>query len=154
MASNSATPSSPLARLYLGIDSFLFGVSVIFITSGILGLFFVLQERALEKSQDLRSQAQEVSEPSNLPAPPEGCYYEIVECVTTPCDPMLVCEQPPVCSENPDRNSDNIVDLLDYSMLSSEFLHDLDTYTADINCDGRVDLLDYSILSRNFSLVE
>jgi hypothetical protein len=32
------------------------------------------------------------------PTPPPGCYYQQVQCVTTPCDPVLVC---PTCEPLP-----------------------------------------------------
>jgi hypothetical protein len=53
-----------------------------------------------------------------------------------------------------DANNDNIVDLVDFSLLSTGFFilpgepgYDL---TADFNNDGIVDLVDFSILSTNF----
>lgn len=29
--------------------------------------------------------------PAPLPPAPSGCYYEVIQCFTTPCDPQLVC---------------------------------------------------------------
>lgn len=49
-----------------------------------------------------------------------------------------------------DINSDGIVDLRDYSIMSGEFFKTLSSYQADLNCDQVVDLRDYSILSANF----
>lgn len=31
---------------------------------------------------------------STLPNPPSGCVYQQIECVTTPCDPVLICTSP------------------------------------------------------------
>lgn len=30
-------------------------------------------------------------QPTNTPTPPQGCFYQQVQCVTTPCSPVLVC---------------------------------------------------------------
>ena len=56
-----------------------------------------------------------------------------------------------------DLNNDAAVDISDYSLLVSEFMHteqtNPDTYLiADLNCDGLVDISDYSLLVSNISL--
>lgn len=52
-----------------------------------------------------------------------------------------------------DLNQDGRVDLLDFSIMSSEFFKVHDKMRADLNGDGRVDLLDFSILNQQFQLL-
>lgn len=50
-----------------------------------------------------------------------------------------------------DANSDGVVDIVDYSILQSEFgKHEPPELRADFNNDGQVDIVDYSILVKNF----
>ncbi len=154
------TSDNPLSRLFANLDSFLFGLSIIMIVSGMIGIFFMYQEQALSSSQDVRSQAQ-VAPPDTDPpefigppdeSPPPGCHYEVVQCVQAPCPPLLVCE-PKECEENPDLTGDGMVGIEDYTILNREFFQELDEYTADINCDDAVDIRDYSIMARSFSIL-
>jgi len=58
------------------------------------------------------------------------------------------------CSNNPDLNADDKVDLRDFSILSREFLSRRSTFTADINCDNSVDMRDYSIMASHFTVAQ
>lgn len=58
------------------------------------------------------------------------------------------------CSNNPDLNDDQKVDLRDFAILSREFLSRRAIFTADINCDNTVDMRDYSIMSNNFTVAQ
>lgn len=107
-----------------------------------------------------------------------NCSYQQVECVTTPCNPQLVCETPPpttsptntptpsptstaTASPSPtptaqaqtaDINGDSRVDVNDYIILARNFFKVGDNLQGDINNDGEVNLLDFVILRRQFSL--
>ncbi len=127
------SPTSALKNLFSNIDSFLLGLSIIMIASGMLGLFFLFQDELLSQSQDLRSRA-------HMTTPPYDNPIEVV----VPIE---------VCAENADLNGDNTVNIEDYSILSQEFFTDRTEYAADINCDDAVDIRDYSIMARAFSIL-
>lgn len=38
--------------------------------------------------------------PTQTPTPPPGCWYQQVQCIQAPCNPILVCDTPTTCGPN------------------------------------------------------
>ncbi len=51
-----------------------------------------------------------------------------------------------------DLNNDGKVNIMDFTLLSQEFMQNPEYQHADINNDGKVNLMDYTILSNDFSI--
>lgn len=51
-----------------------------------------------------------------------------------------------------DLNNDGKVNIMDFTILSQEFMQNADQLQADINNDGKVNLMDYTLLSTDFSI--
>lgn len=84
------------------------------------------------------------------PTPPPGCYYQQVECFTTPCEPELVCPSPTPAGVPGDANSDGRVNIIDFNIVISFFGQSGSSIPGDVNRDGAVNILDFGIVVSHF----
>lgn len=102
--------------------------------------------------------------PTRVPTPPAGCFYQQVQCVMAPCNPILVCatrmplpstgptyRPVPTGTSNGDVDGDNQVTMADYAWWKMEYLTGRAS-RADLNRDGKVDLVDFVLFKKAYLL--
>ncbi len=89
--------------------------------------------------------------PMPTPTPPPGCYYQQVDCFTTPCDPILVCPSTTPTGTVPgDANGDGKVNILDFNLVVSHFGQTGSSISGDVNHDDKVNILDFNAVVSHF----